>query len=145
MIAGPTPIWDTICEKATTTLAADIKPNSVGVSRRPSAMMATSCTAAWTPVPENVQNMPPSARPVSPGRAPAVGRFGRGGGSPGPFVSRSSMPLSEVIDHSSSEPASWLDRVSGIRKHEGGAAVGVGRGAQRVTGLGRSSPWRATS
>src|SRR5688572_27629519 len=50
----------------TTTLAAPINPNSVGVRSRPSAMMAMNCTAICTPVPENVHSMPPRARLVSP-------------------------------------------------------------------------------
>ena len=48
------------------TLAAPIRPNSVGVSRRPSAMMVMSWTPTCTPVPEKVQNMPPMARCVRP-------------------------------------------------------------------------------
>ena len=71
MIAGPTPIWETIWEQAITTVAAPIRPNSAGVSRRPSAMMVRNWTTTWTPVPEKVQTMPPIARRVSPGGAPA--------------------------------------------------------------------------
>ena len=71
MMAGPTPICETIWEQAITTVAAPMSPNSAGDRRRPSAISARIWTSACTPVPEKVQNIPPMARWVSPRGAPA--------------------------------------------------------------------------